>query len=547
MKRKASALLLVMAMCTIIFAGCGNKNKDATDSANDKISTSKGAAEDTVDDNGKVNGLMYKEGLPLVDEGAYSFSIFTDGSSDTGEFYMLNEFKKQTNVDVELRLLPYETAKERLNLDLNSGDYADVIGGWTLNDSMILTYGVQQGTFIPLEDYYEKYCPNISAILDLPGVRERMTAPDGHIYTIPYICGDTTVGYSPYINGKWLENVGMEIPKTTEEFEAVLKAFKEKDANGNGDPNDEIPFSADPNNLHIEAMTGWFGLPMDRNGLGIKDEKPVYGGVSSEYREFLSWFNSLYEQGLLDKELYTQDISTWQGKGNKDLYGVSIAYGSSEYTGIPTAKEKGPVDVLPVLNADKGGKWLRGSDGFSIFRTQAVITDNAKNPEVICRWFDNAFELENGLGCAVGPVGVSVFKEGDRYRAIDKKTLEPDLQEKVSWDNLWPQSLPKYLPAGFKCLEDVVLYDEKKEMERVYEPNLTKTQIPVNWISLDDIDRYSDISTALEDYYNQQQALFVTGELDVDDDAQWQAYVDGLYSLGLEDWVKMRGIEEIAK
>ncbi|HCR39403.1 MAG TPA: hypothetical protein DIW41_00735, partial [Lachnospiraceae bacterium] len=111
----------------------------------------------------------------------------------------------------------------------------------------------------------------------------------------------------------------------------------------------------------------------------------------------------------------------------------------------------------------------------------------------------------------------------------------------------WPQSLPKYLPAGFKCLEDVVLYDEKKEMERVYEPNLTKAQIPVNWISLDDIDRYSDISTALEDYYNQQQALFVTGEADVDDDAQWQAYVDGLYSLGLEDWVKMRGIEEIAK
>ena len=34
-----------------------------------------------------------------------------------------------------------------------------------------------------------------------------MTAPDGHIYTIPYVCTDTTVGYSPYINTKWLENV----------------------------------------------------------------------------------------------------------------------------------------------------------------------------------------------------------------------------------------------------------------------------------------------------------------------------------------------------
>lgn len=43
----------------------------------------------------------------------------------------------------------------------------------TLSDNAILTYGVNQGVFIPLEDYFEKYCPNISAILDLPGVREK--------------------------------------------------------------------------------------------------------------------------------------------------------------------------------------------------------------------------------------------------------------------------------------------------------------------------------------------------------------------------------------
>lgn len=169
---------------------------------------------------------MYQEGLPLVDEGDYTFSIFCDDSSESGEFIMLDEFKKQTNVDVDLKIYPYETATERLNLDLNSGDYADVIGGWTLSDNAILTYGVNQGVFIPLEDYFEKYCPNISAILDLPGVREKMTAPDGHIYTIPYVCTDTTVGYSPYINTKWLENVGMSMPTTTDEFEAVLESLQ---------------------------------------------------------------------------------------------------------------------------------------------------------------------------------------------------------------------------------------------------------------------------------------------------------------------------------
>ena len=542
MKKKAVALVLAAAMCVTSLAGCGSSTASTTENASGEVS------EAVVDESGKVDGVMYKVGLPLVDEGTYGFSIFCDDSKEKPEYYMLDEFKKQTNVDVEMRIFPYETATERLNLDLNSGDYADVVGGWTLSDSMILTYGVNQGVFIPLEDYFAEYCPRITEILDLPGVREEMTAPDGHIYAIPYVCDDTKVGYSPYINGRWLKNVGMDMPTTTEEFEAVLKAFKEQDANGNGDPNDEIPFSADPNNKHIESMTGCFGLPMGKSGIGILDEEVVFAGASSTYREFLSWFNSLYEQGLIDLEIFTQDSSTWEGKGNRDLYGVSIAYGSGEFSGIVVeGGEKSEFDVLPVLNTDKGGMWMRDTNGFSVYRTQAVITDNAEHPEVICRWFDNAFQLENGIGCNRGPVGTVVFKEDDGYRAIDVKTLPEEDQEKFSWGNLWPQSLPKYMPSGFKYIEDHPTYNEKKVMEDTYEPYLTKTTIPSFWIPLDKIDRYSDIASALTDYFNQRQAMFISGEMDIDDDAQWQSYVDGLYALGLEDWMDVRGIEKVVE
>lgn len=541
MKKKAVALVLAAAMCVTSLAGCGSSTASTTENASGEVS------EAVVDESGKVDGVMYKVGLPLVDEGTYGFSIFCDDSKEKPEYYMLDEFKKQTNVDVEMRIFPYETATERLNLDLNSGDYADVVGGWTLSDSMILTYGVNQGVFIPLEDYFAEYCPRITEILDLPGVREEMTAPDGHIYAIPYVCDDTKVGYSPYINGRWLKNVGMDIPTTTEEFEAVLKAFKEQDANGNGDPNDEIPFSADPNNKHIESMTGWFGLPMGKSGIGILDDEVVFAGASSTYREFLSWFNSLYEQGLIDLEIFTQDSSTWEGKGNQDLYGVSIAYGSNEFTGIPAAEERGDFDSMPVLNTDKGGIWLRDTEGFSVYRTQAVITNKAEHPEIICRWFDNAFALENGIGCNRGPVGVIVNKEDDGYHAIDTTTLSEEDQEKYSWGNLWPQSLPKYLPVDFEFVEEHPMYDEKKATEEAYEANLTKEIIPSYWIDLDKIDTFSDTNTAIKDFFEQQQAQFVCGELDIDNDADWQAYVDGMYSLGLEDWVATQGIEEIAK
>lgn len=541
MKKRALALLLASVMCAGALAGCGGGGGDEAAADVSPVE------EATVDESGKVNGVMYAEGLPLVDEGTYSFSIFCDDSSQTGEFAMMPILQDQTNVEVELQIYPNETATERLNLALNSGDYADVLGGWILNDSLILTYGVNQGVFLPLEDYFAEYCPRITEILDLPGVREEMTAPDGHIYTIPYVCDDTTVGYSPYINGRWLENVGMDMPTTTDEFVEVLRAFRDQDANGNGDPSDEIPFSADPNNKHIEAMAGWFGLPMNKEGVAIVDGEVVFGAVSSQYREFLSWFNSLYEEGLVDVELYTQDSSTWEGKGNRDLYGVSIAYGSSEFSGIVQTAEKSEFDILPVLNTDNGGIWLRDTNGFSVYRTQAVITDNAENPEVIARWFDNAFELENGIGCNRGPVGTVVFQEGDGYRAInvEESDMTDEEKEALSWSNLWPQSLPKYLPSGFEFIEENPVYDEKGALEETYEPYLTEEVIPKFWIPLDQVDRYSDIATAIQDYFNQQQAMFVSGEMDVDDDATWQAYVDGYYALGLEDWLSVHGIETV--
>lgn len=65
-------------------------------------------------------------------------------------------------------------------------------------------------------------------ILEREGVREAMTAPDGHIYTIPYVVDAPLVDYEPYINEKWLKNLGLEMPETTDEFEKVLMEFKRK-------------------------------------------------------------------------------------------------------------------------------------------------------------------------------------------------------------------------------------------------------------------------------------------------------------------------------
>ena len=83
MKRKSIALLLVAAMCTAALSGCG---KSADSNPGPKATTAPVA---DVVVSGKVNGLLYKEGLPLVDEGTYGFSMFVDDSEHPSSLFLI--------------------------------------------------------------------------------------------------------------------------------------------------------------------------------------------------------------------------------------------------------------------------------------------------------------------------------------------------------------------------------------------------------------------------------------------------------------------------
>lgn len=528
-KRVLAILVCVAALTAMGLGGC---------STNTASLEAEGPANDKVDEDGKVNGVFYETGLPIVDKDTYSFSLFCDDSSENGEYWMMDEMERQTNIKVNLEYFPNEVAKEKLSLALSSGDYADCIGGWLFQDSDILKYGVDQKIFIPLEDYFEKYAPNIMKILEREGVREAMTAPDGHIYTIPYVVDAPLVDYEPFINEKWLKNLGLEMPETTDEFEKVLMEFKEKDANGNGDPNDEIPMSFDPNNKHIGYMCGYFGMSVDNYGMSMKDGKLIFGANTEEYKNGIKWLKKLYAQGLIDPEAFTQDLSQWKAKGSQDRYGCSMMYASNDI--VPyLAGEVPDFKPLPVLKSPDTDNpvWLRGSDGASVMKTQVVITDKAKDVGAIIRWWDDLFEFQNSAQKISGPLDICIFKDGDGYRAIDKATLSPEDEKKYSWANLFPQSLPHYLPQGFKFKEDVPMYPEKDKADEVYKPYLTEA-IPSYWVSIDDSAKFSDIQTSLRDFIAQKAAEWIAGQSDIDKD--WDSYLDQLDTLGLQDYIAIR-------
>jgi len=496
--------------------------------------------------------LAFNEtGLPIVDEPAtFSMMIDDNNEPDTVGFY--DELERQTNIHVDLQLAPYQAQLERLGIALNSGDYADVIAGWLLGTKDLIDLGMGDQTFLPLEGLIEKYAPNIQEVLEIPGVRASMTLPDGHIYSIPYVVGEPEVTYKPYINQQWLENVGMEMPTTPEELKAVLIAFRDQDANGNGDPNDEIPFSGDPNNLSMGTLAGWWGVDANSGAntnypfYALVDGKIEFSANKPEFKTAMEFFADLYAEKLIDEEIFTQDLDTWKSKGKQNLYGVCFAYGPGDYydnfeKDTPEYEKYGEnaFTGLPVLKGCENPVYYRNSYGVTLFRTQAVITDKCDEEKagMIIRWFDNLFTADNSQQSQSGPIGICIEKLGEGlYRELPQDDWSEEKKEQYGWGRRFTQSLCRYYH------DNVVLGVGKTEpeksfmdqMDELYAPYLDE-HFPAVWsTSEDDLARASTLSTDINTYVRQMMAQWISGEVAFNDDA-WNAYCDQLNAYGLEE------------
>ena len=109
---------------------------------------------------------------------------------------------------------------------LFAGELPDAFyGQGILTDVDVIKYA-SQGILIPLEDMIEEYCPNISKLLENEEYRKALTAPDGHIYCLPSLTELSPKTHEKlFINKTWLDQLGLPLPTTLEEFEETLKAL----------------------------------------------------------------------------------------------------------------------------------------------------------------------------------------------------------------------------------------------------------------------------------------------------------------------------------
>ncbi|MDN6485546.1 MAG: extracellular solute-binding protein, partial [Bifidobacterium mongoliense] len=112
-------------------------------------------------------------------------------------------------------------------------------------------------------DYFEnltphmKAMPNVKKFLDTNQSAKKMVAnKDGSVFVLPSDRGKNYRVSTNHIliNKKWMDKLGLSMPKTWDDLTNVLEAFKTRDPNGNGKA-DEIPFNM--NRLDTGGFTLW--------------------------------------------------------------------------------------------------------------------------------------------------------------------------------------------------------------------------------------------------------------------------------------------------
>ncbi len=291
----------------------------------------------------------------------------------------------------------------KVNLMLASGEYPDVIVRGGLNLEM---YGVDQEILIPLDDIIDQYMPNYKAYLDFdPQTAQSLKSSDGKTYQIGWLIPQNINTDSHlFINKQWLDNLGLEVPASVEEFEKVLIAFRDQDADGDGDPSNEIPMGGTLRNLvdGIAHLMNFWGVAWNDIDIALDDEGKVYSPLTAEgLRPALETISRWYNEGLIDVEAISQDSNASEAKLNAGNVGATWRWRMSAM-GTDEAIYTQYICVIPY---SAEGCQARLQRYLEIPSFGAAITAGCKDVEAAAKWLDTQFAWENMISGYNGAKG----------------------------------------------------------------------------------------------------------------------------------------------
>ena len=489
-----------------------------------------------------LTALSSFTGVTAMAEETSTYEVATVRWSDWGDAYHTgfpDQAAAETGIEIEWNSILNADWGDRKAVLLAGGDLPDAfMGSICFGEADVLR---NVGTFIALDDYIDEYMPNFKAILESdPTMKALATAADGHIYGLPSKkpCRPT-VANQMFINQTWLDNLGLEMPTTYEEFVEVLRAFKEQDANGNGDTTDEIPYGRGYADV-VMFFCLPFGTTLGADGtssLTVRDGEVVFIPTSEGYKEGVEWMHQCFEEGLIDKEIFTQDDSMRDAKLMAETPIIGVAPG---WTADSTFGSNADQYVaLPALAGPDGKQYISSDpEHWNYSRYEFLVTSNCENPEKLLSWIDKFYTEDASIQNFYGSFGIGVEKDEATGTYTILEPNDGNSADTFAWINSLRDFGPKYVAEGFN---DKVVYagangdasklaldEEMKQYATEAYPNVSYTA--------DQHSQLAIISSDILSYVSAMQATWVTegGIMD-----QWDDYIGTLQMMGLDSFMQM--------
>lgn len=529
-----TAALLSVSMSGMMLVGCGAKSAESSAASSGGNSQSASASSSAESETAADFTYPMDTNTTLT----YWCDLNTNVAANyanLGETPFGKGLMENTGVDIEFMHPPTGQGEEQFNLMLADGDLPDLLEYHWMNYTGGPEKAISDGYIYELTDIINDYCPNLKAYLEKnPDIDRMVKTDEGHYYMFPFIRGDeqlrVTLGLM--VRQDWLDELGLEVPTTMDEWHEVLTQFKEKKGA-------QAPFSYE---YTMGSLTDdnpfCYAFDACRNFYLGTDGQVHYGAVEDGYKQYLETMHQWYVEGLIDPDIATQQFDQVSAKMTNGTSGASIGWAGSRMGVWTTAAlETDPKYALspaPVPTLKKGEKAAMGQIDNAVPNQGGVaITTSCKNVEAAARLLDWAYSDEGHMFYNFGVEGESYTLEAGEPVYTDQILKNPDGLPVA-------QAMSAYIRGNYngpfvqdiRYLRQYYTYDGQKESNAVWGDNDGKLhKLPPITPTSEESDQFSAIMNEISTYRDEMTIKYILGTEDI---GTFDSYVSTIESMGLD-------------